>query len=235
MLKVKLPDGSVREYNNRVRPIDVAADIGPGLAKATIAAEVDGQTVDSVTPLPSDGEVSLRLLTKKDPEALRIMRHSCAHVMARAVMRLFDGVQLAFGPTTDKGFYYDMKLPRSLTEADFPAIEAEMARLIKADEPFERIDEPRQKALEICRELGQEFKVEHIQEGLAERIVAVVLSAGRVHRSLPRPAHSLGRRHRRVQAAERRRGVLERGPIPRSSCSGSTPPPGSASRTWKNI
>jgi threonyl-tRNA synthetase len=168
MLKVKLPDGSVREYNSGVRPIDVATDIGPGLAKATVAAEIDGQTVDSVTPLPNEGQVSLRLLTKKDPEALRIMRHSCAHVMARAVMRLFDGVQLAFGPTTDQGFYYDMKLPRSLTEADFPAIEAEMARIIKADEPFERIDEPRQKALDLCRELGQDFKVEHIQEGLAK-------------------------------------------------------------------
>ncbi len=167
MLKVKLPDGSVREYKERVRPIDVAADIGPGLAKATIAAEVNGQTVDSTTPLPIDGEIALRLLTKRDPEALRIMRHSCAHVMARAVMRLFDGVQLAFGPTTENGFYYDMKLPRSLGEDDFPAIEAEMAKIVKQNEPFERIEEPREKALELCRELGQEFKVEHISEGLA--------------------------------------------------------------------
>ncbi len=147
----------------------MAAEIGPGLAKATIAAEVDGQTVDSVTPLPADGEVSLRLLTKKDPEALRIMRHSCAHVMARAVMRLFDGVQLAFGPTTDNGFYYDIELPRTLTEDDFPAIEAEMAKIVKVDEPFERIDEPRDKALEICRDLGQALKVEHINEGLADQ------------------------------------------------------------------
>ena len=169
MLKVKLPDGSVREYSQRIRPIDVAKDIGPGLAKATVAAEVDGQTVDSTTPLPSDGEIALRLLTKRDPEALRIMRHSCAHVMARAVMRLFDGVQLAFGPTTDNGFYYDMKLPRSLTESDFPAIEAEMAKIVKADEPFERIEEPREKALELCKEMGQEFKVEHINEGLADQ------------------------------------------------------------------
>jgi threonyl-tRNA synthetase len=169
MLKVKLPDGSVREYSKRVRPIDVAGDIGPGLAKATIAAEVNGQTVDSTTPLPTDGEIALRLLTKRDPEALRIMRHSCAHVMARAVMRLFDNVQLAFGPTTDNGFYYDMKLPRSLSEEDFPAIEAEMAKIVKENEPFERVEESREKALELCRELGQEFKVEHISEGLADQ------------------------------------------------------------------
>ncbi len=145
MLKVTLPDGSVREYSQRIRPIDIAAEIGPGLAKATLAAEVDKKVVGAATFLPSEGSVSLRLLTKKDPEALAVMRHSAAHVMARAVMRLFDGVQLAFGPTTDNGFYYDFQLPRPLSEEDFPKIEAEMAKIIKANEPFERLDEPREK------------------------------------------------------------------------------------------
>ncbi len=168
MVKIKLPDGSVREYARHVRPIDVAAEIGPGLAKATLAAVVDGATVDSVTPFPGDGEHTLRLLTKKDPEALAIMRHSCAHVMARAVMRLYDGVQLAFGPTIENGFYYDFDLPHKLSEADFPAIEAEMAKLIKEDEPFERIDVPRGEAMSMCRELKQALKVEHIETGLAE-------------------------------------------------------------------
>ena len=168
MLKVKLPDGSLREYSKRVRPLDVAAEIGPRLAKATLAAEVDGKVVGTNTILPDDGEVSLRLLTKSDPQALAVMRHSAAHVMARAVMRLFDGVQLAFGPTTDKGFYYDFELKRPLTEEDFPAIEAEMAKIIKLDEPFERLEEPRDKAIAICRDLGQTLKVEHIQEGLAD-------------------------------------------------------------------
>jgi threonyl-tRNA synthetase len=168
MLKVKLPDGSLREYSRRVRPIDVAAEIGPGLAKATLAAEVDGKVVGASALLPPEGEVALRLLTKKDPQALAVMRHSAAHVMARAVMRLFDGVQLAFGPTTDTGFYYDFELPRPLTEEDFPAIEAEMAKIIKQDEPFERLEEPREKALAICRDLAQTLKVEHIQEGLAD-------------------------------------------------------------------
>lgn len=168
MLKVKLPDGSVREYSRPVRPIDVATEIGPGLAKATLAAEVDGKVVGASAPLPSEGEVALRLLTKKDAEALAVMRHSAAHVMARAVMRLFDGVQLAFGPTTDSGFYYDFELKRPLSEEDFPAIEAEMAKIVKANEPFERLDEPREKALAVCRDLGQVLKVEHINEGLAD-------------------------------------------------------------------
>lgn len=169
MLKVKLPDGSVKEYSRPIRPIDVAGDIGPRLAKATLAAEVDGQLVDSVTPLPAEGETSLRLLTRKDPESLRIMRHSCAHVMARAVMRLFEGVQLAFGPTIDNGFYYDFDLPHKLSEEDFPAIEAEMAKIIKQDEIFERIDVPRAEALSICGDLKQTLKVEHIETGLADQ------------------------------------------------------------------
>src|SRR5262245_43435346 len=104
MLKVKLPDGSVKEFQERVRAIDVAQSIGAWHAKATLAAEVDGKDVGAATPLPGDGEVKLRLITKKDPEALGVMRHSCAHIMARAVMRLYPGVQLAFGPTTDNGF-----------------------------------------------------------------------------------------------------------------------------------
>ncbi len=96
------------------------------------------------------------------------MRHSCAHVMARAVMRLRKGVQLAFGPTVEGGFYYDFDLEEPLSEDDFPAIEAEMKKIIKANEPFERLEEPRDKALQICRDLEQAYKVEHIQEGLGE-------------------------------------------------------------------
>ncbi len=168
MLKVNLPDGTSKSYSQHMRPKDVAADIGPGLAKAAVAAVIDGKTVGLDTPLPTDGEVALRILTKKDSAALGVMRHSCAHIMARAVMRLFDGVQLAFGPTVGGGFYYDMMLPRSLTEDDFPAIEAEMAKIIKADESFERIEEPREKSLKLCEELGQKFKVEHIETGLKD-------------------------------------------------------------------
>ena len=96
------------------------------------------------------------------------MRHSCAHVMARAVMRLKKHVQLAFGPTTDSGFYYDFEVKGSLTEDDFPAIEDEMRKIIELDEPFERIERPRTDAIQICKDLQQEFKVEHIQEGLAD-------------------------------------------------------------------
>ena len=168
MLRVTLPDGSRREYPSSVTSLQIAQEIGPGLAKAAIAAEVDGKQVDLSTSLPNEGEVQLRLLTKRDPESLGILRHSCAHVMAQAVMRLHEGVQLAFGPYTGNGFYYDFQLKKPLTEEDFPAIEAEMAKIVKEDLAFERLEVPREKALAICEELGQEFKIEHIQTGLAE-------------------------------------------------------------------
>jgi threonyl-tRNA synthetase len=168
MLTVVLPDGSRKQFDGPTTAYDVAASIGPGLAKAAILAEVDGKLVDLSTPLPTSGEVRLRLITKKDAEALGVMRHSAAHVMAQAVMRLYKGVQLAFGPTTATGFYYDFALPQPISEDDFPRIEAEMQKIIAADEKFERLDVSRDEALKLCQELGQEFKIEHIQTGLGE-------------------------------------------------------------------
>src|SRR5215210_4408170 len=121
MLNVILPDGNCKQFDRPVSAYDVAAEIGPGLAKAAILAEIDGRQLDLQSPLPTDGEVKLRLLTKKNAESLSVMRHSAAHVMAQAVMRLFEGVQLAFGPTTGTGFYYDFNLKHPLSEEDFPS------------------------------------------------------------------------------------------------------------------
>ncbi len=170
MLKVKLPDGKVLEVPPSARVKDVAEKIGPRLAKAAVAAEVNGRIVglDYLLEREPPGEIGVRILTEKDPESLDVMRHSCAHVMARAVMRLYENVQLAFGPTIENGYYYDIGLDRSIAEEDFPKIEAEMAKIVAADEPFERIEEPREQALAICSDLRQPLKVEHIGEGLAE-------------------------------------------------------------------
>ncbi|MGB6044778.1 MAG: threonine--tRNA ligase [Pirellulales bacterium] len=171
MLNVTLPDGKVLEFPGSVTPLDVAQQIGPGLAKAVVAAEVDQRVCGLDELLPATGTVQLRLLTKKDVESLDVMRHSCAHIMARAVMRRFEGVQLAFGPTVAGGFYYDFELPHSLSEDDFPAIEEEMRKIIELDEPFERLEEPRENAVAICSDLRQPLKVEHIETGLAENPV----------------------------------------------------------------
>jgi threonyl-tRNA synthetase len=171
MLQVLLPNGNLVDVNPSATALDVASGIGERLAKSTIAAAVDGSIVDSMRPLAEltpQRPVPLRLITERDPEALGVLRHSCAHVMARAVMRLFPGTGLAFGPTTGNGFYYDFDLATPISEDDFPRIEAEMQRIIDAAEPFERFETSREEALTLCADLRQTLKTEHIRTGLAE-------------------------------------------------------------------
>ncbi len=168
MTTVKLPDGSLKEFDSKVSVKDVAKSIGSRLAKDALWGEIDLQPVELDYEIPQGEPVNLKIITKKDPNALATMRHSCAHVMARAVMRIKPGVQLAFGPTIDGGFYYDVECDEPLTEEDFPAIEKEMAKIIALDEPFERLDRPRADAIQVCKDLKQDFKVEHIETGLAD-------------------------------------------------------------------
>ena len=171
MIKVQLPDGTVLEHQDSASALDVAAGIGERLAKATIAASINGTVVDSMRPLADLTDVRpvpLKLITERDAEALGVMRHSCAHVMARAVMRLFPGVGLAFGPTTGHGFYYDFDLQTPISEEDFPRIEAEMQKIVDGAEPFERFDASRDEAIQLCSDLKQTLKTEHIRTGLAE-------------------------------------------------------------------
>ena len=169
MVQIKLPDGSIKEFPEGVRPREVAAGIGKRLAEAAVAAVADGQVVDLDRPLENGatGPVELKILTSKDREALDVLRHSTAHIMARAIMRLFPGVKLAFGPTTASGFYYDVEVAdRSLSEDDFPAIETEMGRILKDAEPFERFSLPVDEARQFVADLGQTLKVEHIDDEL---------------------------------------------------------------------
>jgi len=171
MLQVQLPNGTLVDVSPSATALDVAAGIGERLAKSTIAATVDGTVVDCMRPLADltfQRPVPVRLITERDPEALGVLRHSCAHVMARAVMRLFPGTGLAFGPTTGNGFYYDFDLATPISEDDFPRIEAEMQRIIDAAEPFERFETSREEALTLCSDLRQTLKTEHIRTGLAE-------------------------------------------------------------------
>ena len=166
MLKLKLPDGSIREVAPGTRPREVAETIGARLAAAAIAAKVNGEIVDLDREL--DADASFELLTNKNPESLEVLRHSSAHIMARAVMRLFPGTQLAFGPVTETGFYYDIDSPTPITEADFPKIEAEMKKIVDLAEPFERFERPNAEGKELVRDLKQKLKVEHIEEGLKD-------------------------------------------------------------------
>ncbi|MBL4792392.1 MAG: TGS domain-containing protein, partial [Citromicrobium sp.] len=134
LLKISLPDGSVREMPEGSTPADVAAAIGPGLAKAALAARVNGELRDINRPF--EGDAQLALVTSKDvDEALELARHDYAHVLAEAVQNLFPGTQITFGPATDDGFYYDFAPPQGrggFTEEDLPKIEEEMRRIIAA-------------------------------------------------------------------------------------------------------
>ena len=172
-VRVRLPDGSLLEHPPHITSMDIARDISDGLARNVVAAEVDGHVIDANRPLGelAEGEepLDLKLLTGGDPSALDVLRHSAAHVMARAVMRLYEGVSLAFGPTTSGGFYYDFDLPEKISEDDFPKIEAEMKKIIKDQEPFERLILDRDEARKLCADLDQDLKVEHIETGLADQ------------------------------------------------------------------
>src|SRR6185369_7493336 len=169
MVRVQLPDGSVKDYPPGTTALAVAESIGPRLAKACLAAEVDGKIVDLKRPLPEgDAPAKLRLLTDRDPESLAVMRHSAAHVMARAVMRVFPNVGLAFGPTLASGFYYDFDMKDRIREEDFARIEEEVAKIVADAEPFERFEMPRGEAVTFCSDLKQELKTEHVQTGLAD-------------------------------------------------------------------
>jgi threonyl-tRNA synthetase len=171
MIEVQLPDGNIVQLDDNATALDVAKGISEGLARATAAAVIDGTTVDAMRPLAELTElrpVPLKLLTTRDPEAAAVMRHSCAHIMARAIMRLYEGVGLAFGPVKGVTFYYDFDLATPISEDDFPRIEAEMKKIVKEGEPFERFTMGRDESIEFCNDLKQELKVEHIRTGLAD-------------------------------------------------------------------
>ncbi len=164
LLTITLPDGSTREVAPGTTPGDVAAAIGPGLAKAALAARVDGELVDLATPFEKDA--ALALVTGRDEaEALELARHDYAHVLAEAVQSLFPGTQITFGPSTDDGFYYDFApRDRQFTEEDLPAIEAEMRKIIAANKPLRREVWSRQALIDRWAAAGESFKAEWAAE-----------------------------------------------------------------------
>ncbi|MDP9086064.1 MAG: threonine--tRNA ligase [Pseudomonadota bacterium] len=166
MFRIALPDGSVREVPKGSTPADVAAAIGPGLAKAALAARVDGELRDLNRAF--EGDSSLALVTARDEkDALDLFRHDYAHVLAEAVQKLFPGTQITFGPATDDGFYYDFAPAEgtgAFTDEDLPAIEAEMRKIIAADEPLVREEWDRDEVRAFFERMGERFKAEWVME-----------------------------------------------------------------------
>lgn len=163
---VTLPDGSQRQFEQAVSVMDVAADIGPGLAKATLAGEVNGELVDASHSINDDA--SLRIITARDEEGLEIIRHSTAHLLAQATQRVFPDAQVTIGPVIDNGFYYDFAYEPGFTPEDLDKIAAEMRRLVKDAEPVSRTVMSRGEAIQFFRQKGEEYKaqiIESIPEG----------------------------------------------------------------------
>src|SRR5256712_2010647 len=160
MINIRLPDGSIRPFEAPVSVGEVAAAIGPGLAKAALAGKVDGKLVD--TSFVVDHDAELAIVTDKDPEGLEVLRHSTAHLLAYAVKELFPDAQVTIGPVIEDGFYYDFSYRRPFTPEDLAAIEKKMAELAKADEPVVRNLMARDDAVRYFESIGEHYKAEII-------------------------------------------------------------------------
>jgi threonyl-tRNA synthetase len=164
MIKITLPDGSTREVASGTTPSQIAADIGPGLAKAALAAKIDGELRDIMRPLVADTELAL-VTSRDEDDALELARHDYAHVLAEAVQNIFPGTQITFGPSTDDGFYYDFAPAGDpFTDEDLPNIEAEMQRIIAADKPLRREVWERDALIARWQNDGETFKAEWAAE-----------------------------------------------------------------------
>ncbi len=158
---VTLPDGSTRQFDSAVSIHDIAADIGPGLAKAALAGKVDGKLVDTSYVVDRDAQVAI--VTDRDEEGLEVIRHSTAHLLAQAVKELFPDAQVTIGPVIEDGFYYDFAYKESFTPEDLTAIEKKMAELVKQNYPITRTVKSRDDAVKLFRDMGEEYKAEIIE------------------------------------------------------------------------
>lgn len=166
MIRITLPDGTAREVARGTTPADIAAAIGPGLAKAAIAARVDGELRDIMRPLDADAQLAL-VTSRDEADALELARHDFAHILAEAVQALYPGTQITFGPSTDDGFYYDVMAPASrgpFTMDDLPAIEEKMRDIIRADKPLRREVMARDALIATWQNAGESFKAEWAAE-----------------------------------------------------------------------
>jgi threonyl-tRNA synthetase len=175
MPAITLPDGSVRHFDGPVTGTTVAASIGPGLAKAALAMEVDGKLRDLDSEIAADAR--LRFVTRKDSQALELIRHDAAHVLAEAVQELFPGTQVTIGPAIENGFYYDFSRNEPFTPEDFPAIEAKMREIVARNAAFRRQVVSREEAVRLFEAKGERFKVELIRD-LPEREEISLYSQG---------------------------------------------------------
>ncbi len=161
IVKISFPDGAVKEFPKGTTTEDIAASISSGLKKKALAGKLDGVMYDLKRPIEADG--AIEIITQDQPEALEILRHSSAHLMAQAIKRLYKDVKLGVGPVIESGFYYDIDMPESLTPEDLPLIEKEMKKIINENLPIIRKEVSREEAIQIYKEIGDEYKIELVE------------------------------------------------------------------------
>jgi threonyl-tRNA synthetase len=171
MISITLPDGSQRQFDHPVSIHDVAADIGAGLARAALAGKVNGKLVDTNHVIEDDAE--LAIITERDEEGLDIIRHSTSHLLAQAVKQLYPDAQVTIGPVIDDGFYYDFSYPKGFTPEDLQKIEKRMEELVKQDLQVVREEVTRDAAIQIFREMGEEYKAQIIEDIPKDEILSV--------------------------------------------------------------
>ncbi|NBP73286.1 MAG: TGS domain-containing protein, partial [Alphaproteobacteria bacterium] len=159
---ITLPDGSVRQFDGPVTGAELAADIGPGLAKAALAIKLDGEVVDLSRKIEQDSAVEI--ITRKSDEALELIRHDAAHVMAEAVQELYPGTQVTIGPAIEHGFYYDFARDEPFTPDDLEKIEAKMREIVKRDDAFVREEWDRDEAARHFDGIGEKYKAQLIHD-----------------------------------------------------------------------
>ena len=171
MINISLPDGSVRSFDKPVSGADIAASIGPGLAKAALALRVDGKMVDLSSVVDHDAKIGI--VTSRDPEALELLRHDAAHVLAQAVQELYPGTQITFGPATEDGFYYDFVRAEPFSTEDFAKIEQRMAEIVDRNLPIVREVWDRAKIKDYFKQHGESFKAEWADELPKDEVISV--------------------------------------------------------------
>ena len=228
---ITLPDGSQKHFDQPISVAEVAASIGPGLAKAALAGKVERQAGRYVGVDRSDATLSI--VTDKDPDGLEIIRHSTAHLLANAVQELFPDAQVTIGPVIENGFYYDFAYKRPFSTEDLAAIEKRMAEISAKDLPVHRRVLPRDEAVAHFKKIGEHYKAEIIAAIPRGRVDQPV-RAGRLGGSVPRSACAQHRQAQGVQADEGGRAPIGAAIRATKCCSGSTARPGPMRSSSRN-
>ncbi len=176
MIAITLPDGSVRSFDGAVSGAEVAAAIGPRLAKDALAIKLDGSLKDLATSIEADARIEI--VTRGHPDVLGILRHDCAHVLAEAVQELYPGTQVTFGPATETGFYYDFARAQPFTTEDLEKIEQRMREIVDRDEAIVREVWDRAAAIRHFDENGEKYKAEHIESMPQDAVISIYRQGG---------------------------------------------------------